>query len=126
MGWEYLLAGFGALMALLSIIIAVNPAGFSRGIVAFSRWRYFHVFEVTSRLVFGVLFIVLADRTLYPGLMRVIGYVLVAVSVGLVILAPARHRAFALWSAKTFQRAFRPAGVAGIIFGSFLVYAAIG
>ena len=101
-----------------------NPGYWSVGVVRFSEKPYFHPFEILSRLAFGAVFIVYADQTLYPTLMSGIGYLLVAVGVGLLLTPPARHRQFALWSAHRFKNTFRPAGFVSLVFGAFLVYAA--
>jgi hypothetical protein len=122
----YFIAFFGALMAILSVVMIINPGYWARGIVTFSQAAWFHPFEILSRLVFGVLFINFADQTRYPTLILIIGYVLVAVAVGLSLTPPSKHRRFALWSAKKFEPFFRPSGVASLAFGVFLVYVALG
>ncbi len=91
----------------------------------FSEKFYFHPFEILSRLGFGAAFIVYTDRTLYPGVMIFIGYILIMVGTGLLIAGPARHHRFAAWPAQKFTRKFRPAGFGAFIFGAFLIYAAI-
>ena len=121
----YLIAFFGFLMILLSALMVVNPEYWSEGIVRFSQKFYFHLFEILSRLIFGVIFIVFSDQTFYPVVMLVIGYSLVAVGVGLLITPPSKHRQFAVWSAQKFKKMFRPAGVCSFVFGVFIVYAAL-
>jgi len=121
----YAIAFFGFLMMLLSVLMIANPDNWSNGIVKFSENPYFHPFEILSRLIFGVVFIIFADQTLYPTLMRIIGYLLIVVGVGLLLTPPSRHRQFAVWSAQKFRNTFRPAGLGSLIFGAFLIYAAV-
>lgn len=121
----YAIAFFGFLMMLFSIMMIANPDYWSTGIVKFSEKPYFHPFEILSRLIFGVVFIVFADQTLYPTLMLIIGYLLIAVAVGLLLTPPKQHRQFAIWSAKKFRNTFRPAGLGSLLFGAFLIYAAV-
>ena len=113
-------------MATLSFIMVINPGYWSNGIVSFSEKPYFHPFEVISRILFGGIFVVFVDQTLYPALNTAIGYVLVLVGIGLLLTPPSQHRRFAVWSAQKFRHIFRPAGVASFGFGLFIVYSAIG
>lgn len=116
---------FGLLMVLLSVSMIVNPGRFARGIVTFSEMRFFHAFEIVSRIGFGVAALVGAGQTRFPAVMTVMGWVLVAVGVGLLLTPPSQHRRFAAWSAERFQRVFRPAGLLSLLFGLFILYAAL-
>ena len=121
----YFISLFGALMVLLSIIMVVSPEYWSKGIMKFSEKPFFHPFEIVSRLLFGVVLVVFADQTLYPIFMSFLGYVLVLVGVGLAFTPPSRHRQFAVWSAQKFKEMFRPAGIGSLLFGTFIIYAAV-
>lgn len=118
----YFITTFGLIMICLSIVMIVNPNYWSDGIVSFSNRSYFHWFEVISRLVAGVVFVLFNQSTLYPQLILSIGYLLIAVGIGLVIMGSDKHRKFAVWSAHNFKSTFRPAGVVSLIFGIFLIY----
>lgn len=120
----YFISAFGLLMIILSIIMIVNPNYWSIGIVNFSKKTYFHWFEVFSRLIAGLVFIHYSETTLYPPLILSIGYLLLAVGLGLVIIGSVKHRRFAVWSAHQFKNTFRPAGFVSFILGSFLIYIA--
>ncbi len=121
----YLIAFFGALMVALSCVMILSPKAWSDGIVRFSEKPYFHPFEVLSRILFGVVFIAFADQTRYPTLNTAIGYLLTLVGLGLLLTPPSQHRRFAVWSAKRFRHVFRPAGLASLVFGMFIVYTAM-
>jgi uncharacterized protein YjeT (DUF2065 family) len=119
------MAFFGILMILLSVLMVINPDNWSNGILKFSQMTYFHEFEIVSRLSFGAVFVAFSEQTLYPGVMRFFGYLMVAVGLGLLIAGSSRHKQFAVWSARKFNKTFRPAGFASIVFGAFIVYAAL-
>lgn len=121
----YFIIAFGLLLMGFSLVMIINPDYWARGIVRFSKKRYFHGFEVVSRFIAGVIFIVFSHSAQYPQLIFVIGCVLIAVSGGLLIVGEDKHRKFAVWSAATFKRTFRPAGVASLMFGAFLIYVAV-
>lgn len=121
----WFIAFFGFLMMLLSLIMIVNPEYWSAGIIKFSKKFWFHPFEIISRFAFGLVFVFFAGQTLYPELMTVIGYSLIAVSVGLLLTPPSKHKEFALWSAEKFKNYFRWFGFVSLAFGAFLFYAAL-
>lgn len=121
----FLIAFFGILMMLISAMMIVNPDRWSERIVTFSEKPYFHSFEVLSRFIFGLVFIIFAEQTLYPALMSAIGYILLAVAAVLLILMPARHRRFASWSAHRFKKMFRPMALGSLVLGAFIVYAVV-
>ena len=121
----FVIAFFGFLMMLFSVVMIVNPEYWAKLIVKFSEMPYFHPFEILTRFGFGVAFIMFSGQTLYPNLMLFIGYLLIAVSVGLLLTPPSRHKKFAVWSADKFKKLFRPMGFASFLFGAFLIYAAV-
>ena len=121
----YAIAFFGILMILLSAVMVIDPDKWSDGILKFSRTTYFHGFEIASRLFFGAIFIAFSEQTRYPAVMGAFGYLMVAVGVGLLIAGPSRHRQFAVWSARKFNKTFRPAGIVSTVFGVFIVYGAL-
>ena len=117
---------FGLLTICLSSIMVISPQKWSNGIVAFSEKSYFHWFEVISRFIAGVLFIAFHQHTSFPQLMLAIGYLLLAVSLGLIVVGSAKHKEFAVWSASKFKSTFRVAGICSFCFGLFLIYIAKG
>ena len=121
----YAITFFGILTILLSAVMVIDPDNWSNGILKFSRMTYFHGFEIVSRLFFGAIFIAFSEQTLYPTVLGAFGYLMVAVGVGLLIAGPSRHRQFAVWSARKFNKTFRPAGVVSTVVGVFIIYGAL-
>ena len=115
----------GALMMLFSVIMIANPVYWSDSIIKFSLKPWFHWFEIGSRLTFAIIFWFAAEHSPFPKLILAISYLLFFVSAFLLIIAPKRHKAFAVWSAKSFNKWFRPLGFLSLIFGGFLVYISI-
>ena len=118
----YFIAAFGLLMTCLSVIMIANPNYWSVGIVDFSKKPYFHWFEIISRIIAGIVFVLFNKSTLYPKLILSIGCLLIAVGIGLFIIGSVKHRRFAVWSAHKFKSTFRFAGVGSFIFSIFLIY----
>ena len=101
-----------------------NPKGFSRGLAAFAEKSWFHIFEIVTRIALGAVLIAFAASSSYPNLLFGLGCLFVFAGVILIVMGSRRHREFAAKSAG-FGWLFRPAGVAGILFGSFLLYTVI-
>ena len=118
----YIIAIFGILLMIFSVIMIINPELWANGIVKFSEKPWFHPFEILSRFGFGLGFVLFAEKTPYPTLMLIIGYLLIAVSIGLLFTPPSKHRQFALWSAQKFRDKFRWLGFGSLAFGAFLIY----
>ena len=121
----YVIAAIGCLTIALSLLMIAGPRGWSRGILLFAAKPYFHATEILSRLVLGGTLVAFAGETLHPRLMGALGYVLVAVAMGLFVMGSRRHRAFAEKSA-SFEKVFRPAGLFSLAFGVFVVLSALG
>ncbi len=113
---------FSILLMFCSVYMFVFPKRWSNGIIIFSEKSYFHIFEIISRFLFGIIFLISYSQNKFPILLISIGSLLIVVSFGLVILGETRHRQFAKWSAIKFQKTFRVASVASFIFAVFLIY----
>lgn len=118
------IAAMGLLTVVLSLIMIVNPKGWARGILAFAAWRWFHIFEITSRLALGLVLLYFADQTLYPTVMRVLGGLFMFAGAFLIFMGVKRHREFADRVAE-YVWLYRPAGIAALGFGVFVIYAAV-
>ncbi|MGH9948694.1 MAG: hypothetical protein ACRD6X_16080 [Pyrinomonadaceae bacterium] len=122
----YVIALFGLLLMLISFYMIAFPCRFAAGIVVFSEKAWFHPFEIVSRFVFGLAFAVYAGSTIFPTFILAMGVLLIAVSIGLLLTPPSKHREFAVWSAERFKNLFRPLGFLSLVFGAFITYTAFG
>ena len=104
----------------------VSPNRFSEKIIAFSKNKYFHVFEIASRLISGVLIVLYANSTLYPAPYSVFGYLLILVAIGLAATPPKLHIKFAVWSANSLKYYFRYLGIVFLPISFLFIYGAIG
>ncbi len=120
----YAIAAIGLLTIGLSFIMIVSPEAWSRGILRFAVKPYFHVVEIISRLALGAVLLYFAGSTRFATFFTVIGGIFVLAGIILFAGGSRRHREFAVRSA-TFTNIFRPAGIASLMLGTFVVYAAI-
>ncbi len=121
----YAIAINGVLIVAISLVMVARPEVWARFIVRFSRMPYMHLLEILIRVGFGILFLRYADDTKFPLTIEIMGYVLLAVGVGLILTPPSSHRRFAVWSVEKFSKYFRRAGLVSLAFGMFVIYAAI-
>ena len=123
LGWFTMLiiVLFGLGMFALGAIMFLKPMAFSNSIATFSHKTWFHHFEIVSRLLIGVLFLLFAKQTSYPTVITVLGIILCFVSVFLVLIGEQRHKRFALRTARIGKH-FRPLGLIAILCGASLIY----
>ena len=112
---------FGGLMSLLSLRMIIFPIAWAKGIIQFSRWRWFHRFEILSRLVFALIFYCAAMQSHYPKLHFGIAVLLTFTTGYLIWLTEKKHKQFAIWSARKFKNWFRPLGFITLILGGWII-----
>jgi len=113
-------------MIFICAFMAVNPKQFSEGIIIFSEKSWFHAFEIIARATMGLIFIKYSNTTLYPSVFNIVGYGLLVVAIGLIILAPKKHKKFTLWAAQKFENNFRLIGILSIPLGGLIIFMALG
>lgn len=118
----YFIAGFGLVMLYFCGYMLVKPKQFASSIIRFSRWQYFHVFEICSRIVLGILFIVVAKTSLLPTVFQGLGVLLLAVAVGLVLIGANQHQQFAVFAATKFKDSFRLIGILSLPLPLAIIY----
>ena len=111
---------FGTGMILLGAIMFIQPMRFANGIAAFSQKAWFHVFEIVSRFVIGVLFMIFAQHTAFHQLIFGLGALLVGVSLFLIVIGEQRHKSFAMKTVKIGHK-FRPIGMISVMLGCLLI-----
>lgn len=116
----FLLLAFGTVMLGFGCYMCAQPIRFSNGIIWFSERKWFHLFEIVSRFILGVFFILFSDKTAYPLFVNFLGGLLCFVSLFLVAIGSNRHRRFALLVAKIGKN-FRYLGLIAIICGAIIV-----
>jgi len=119
------IAIFGVVMVVISLFMIVKPEAWVQIVLRFVRMPYMHPIEIIIRLGFGLLFIQFAEHSKFPLVIKIVGYVLLAVGIGLMLMPPSFHRRLALWAVEKVSKYFRPAGFFSLAFGVFLIYAAV-
>ena len=121
----YFIAVFALGMIGFSIYMVLKPTGFADLIIGFCQKPWFHPFEIVTRATIGAVFLLFAKDTGHPQLFTFLGYLLLAVSLGLLLLGAKRHRAFGVKSAEIGRKYFRLAGIVATPLGVWLLLIAL-
>lgn len=116
---------YGLLITALSVWMVARPGRVAELGLRYCRWRWMHPVEILLCIGFGAAFVFAAERSGLPAVLRVFGYLLLAVGGGLVLTPPSLHRRFGIWSIEKTGRFLRLAGVGSLGFGIFLLYVAL-
>lgn len=120
----WLIALFGLLMIAVSLVILFKPVYFSFKTIEFSHQKWFHPFEISSRILFGIILVYFAEQTLHPTLFGYLGYIIMAVGVGLLFTPVTLHQKYArYWAAKVSW--LKVPAILGIAFGMFVIFSAL-
>lgn len=121
----YIIAFYGILLMLLSLWMISQPQTLVEKAVAYCRSPYMHPTEIAICLGFGAPFVLFASQSQYPILLKVFGYVLVTVGVGLLFVPPSYHQRYGVWSMQKVGPYLRLFALPTLAFGAFLVYVAV-
>jgi uncharacterized protein YjeT (DUF2065 family) len=120
-----IIIAYAALLIAVSLWMIIRPAHWTRMAVRYCHWRYMHPTEIVLCLGFGAPFILFGEQALLPVLYKSIGYVLVIVGAGLMLVPPSLHQRLGAKVIEAIGPWFRPAGVLTLALGGLLLYSAL-
>lgn len=120
-----LISIWGVSICFFGLFMLYKPVAFADAIIVFSRKRYFHYFEIISRLAIGAALLLDAHNTAYPLIFEFIGNLLFLIAIALVFMTEKHHKKFAVSAAKHCVSWFKPAGLAALTFGIWTLYTSI-
>lgn len=114
---------FGILMLLIGISLLICPEFILGWIEINMGSTSLYISAIVVRLVFGILFIIVAKESKYPGVIKFLGYLFIIASVVLVLIGQERFQDF-ISSIIPNVKPYAPvSGLLVIAFGGFLIYA---
>lgn len=114
---------FGTLMLLIGISLLICPEFILGWIEINMGSTSLYISAIVVRLVFGILFIIVAKESKYPGVIKFLGYLFIIASVVLVLIGQERFQDF-ISSIIPNVKPYAPiSGLLVIAFGGFLIYA---
>jgi hypothetical protein len=114
---------FGIFIILMSGIMLARPKSITDFMLRQAGEPWLHVAAVAVRIVLGIALVLSACQSRFPLALEIIGWIAIAAGVILALTPPAKFRRMIKWAIDRFGRFMRPAAVAALLFGAFLVYA---
>ena len=122
---NYVIILFGLLITVLSSIILVKPKAALNFFDANSGSLGLYITAVGVRIAMGVVLIIYAEQSRYPEAFEVIGYIVLVAGVILAIIGRKRFEQLVRWAMGLMEKMAWFAGLLGIAFGLFFIYAVI-
>jgi hypothetical protein len=113
---------FGLFLIGLAGVVFARPGLAERFFMAFASSARAHYTEQTLRLLIGVSLVVLSSAMWQADLFRLIGWLIVVTSIGLLLVPWRWHQRFAEWVLPMVIRHMRLYAVGLFVFGAFLLY----
>ena len=114
--------GFGIFLIGLAGVVFVKPAlaeGFFKSFASSARAHYL---EQAFRLLIGTSILVFSPAMWHADLFRLVGWVIVATTVGLLLMSWRWHHRFGEWASPLVLRYMRLYAVGLFAFGAFLLH----
>jgi hypothetical protein len=119
---------FGMLMFLLGLSLLIKP----EIVFGWMENNYMenemgntslYIFAIVVRVALGILFVVTAKESKYPGLIKILGYLFFIAAIILIVIGHENFRHFVVSTIPEFKPYAPVSGIMGIAFGAFLMYA---
>ena len=122
---SYIILLFGTSILLLGVVILVNPGSILALMRSHSESLGLHVLAVVGRLVLGVALITYSAESHYPVALQALGWLTVTAAIILGIMGRSRFKGLTTWALSFASTFGRVGGLVAILFGGFLIYAAV-
>ncbi len=113
----------GSVICLFSLFAIVFPERLLRAVRNLTITTRLRLIAFSVRALFGIIVILVAGSTQFPTTLRIIGILLVASGVAALLLGNARIQSLVDWFLRQGPNSIRIGGIAGLLFGGFLIYA---
>ena len=114
---------FGALMILASTVLLIKPAFIFGWIDNNPESTLLYAFAIALRLAVGVLLVLAAKESRYPGVIRILGYLFVIAALSFVVIGQQRFQDFITFLMPRVKPFAALGGLWGAALGGFLIYA---
>lgn len=114
---------FGVLILLVGGVLIVNPQTIFNVLRDNADRLWLYIAAVAIRLLLGVLLVLQASVSKFPLTMEVLGWVAIIAAVVFVFIGRDNFKRLVSWAFTLVKPFGRIAGILGIFFGGFLIYA---
>ncbi len=120
---KFIIKLFGILMLLSGISLLIKPEIIFGWIENNMENTSLYILAIVVRLVFGILFIVAAKESKYPGVIKFFGYLFIIAAIIFIFIGQESFQDFITSLIPDVKPFARVSGLFGIAFGGFLIYA---
>jgi len=114
---------FGMLLLLAGISLLINSEIIIGWIEDNAKNTLLYFSAIVARLVFGLLFIIAAKESKYPGAIKILGYLFIIAAIIFIFIGQESFQNF-ISSLVPIAKPYAPvSGLLSIAFGGFLIYA---
>lgn len=114
---------FGILILILGISLLIKPEIILSWIEGNIESSSLYITTIVLRIIFGILFILIAKESKYPDVIKILGYLFIISGIILIFIGHEIFQDF-INSLISDAKPFAPvSGLFGIAFGGFLIYA---
>jgi len=114
---------FGALLVIAGMLLLIDPEILFGLLEEDSNSSMVYIGAIVIRLLLGVLFIVYARQSKFPGVIKVLGGIAVIAAILLIFIGQEGFQELIAWVLDVFKSFGRMAGLVIIALGGFLMYA---
>lgn len=122
---NYLIFLFGTLIVLSSVVLLIKPAAIFSLFAKHANSIWLRLFAVAVRIVLGVALIAGASESKFPVVLQVLGWLSILAAVMLTVIGKVRFQNLIKWALELAPPFKSLAGLLGILFGGFLIYAVL-
>jgi hypothetical protein len=115
----------GFIICLISLFAIILPDMLMRIVRNINITTPLRLLAFVIRVLLGIIFILVAGSTQFPVTLQIVGVVIILTGIIVLFASNARIQSFMDWILGLGTNIVRVGGVAGIIFGGFLIYSLI-
>lgn len=121
---NYVIQVFGAFIAIASIVLVLRPTVLFDLLRKYQHSPVLYGLAVFVRLILGIALVVVAPMSHFPLALGILGWVIIAAAIFIGAMGRTRFSKLMAWALGLAAGWGRVAGLFGILFGAFLIYAA--
>jgi hypothetical protein len=120
---KLIIKGFGILILLIGISLLLKPAFIFGWLQANMETTFLYVIAIGFRLVMGILFLLAAHQSKFPGVIKFIGWLAILAALIFLFMGQESFQSFFSTLIPEFNSYAPVSGLIGIVMGVFLIYA---
>jgi len=120
-----ILTVIGSVVCLISLFAIVFPRRLLKAARSITITTPLRFIAFVVRILLGIIITLVAGSTKFPQTLQIIGILLIVSGVAVLLVGNARIQSLMDWFLRRGLDSIRAGGVAGFIFGGFLIYAAV-